>query len=1107
MVRPSSSPSLVLAHAATLAAALSGSLATPLAAQHEQGAADPNAPMYVAPRSAAAQEAIAGFQLAETLVCDLVASEPDLANPVAFAIDGKGRVYVAETFRIKDGVFDDRDYMQWKDDDLACRTVAERLAKYEKHIKDRIPRFAAYSERVRLLVDTDRNGTLDKATVFAAGFDQLADGIASGVLPVGQDVWFTNIPKLWRLRDADGDGTAEVRDAVHDGYGVHSSLIGHDLHGLVVGPDRRLYFSIGDRGFHVEHEGRTHAYPDEGAVLRCELDGSGLEVVHRGLRNPQELAFDAHGDLFTGDNNSDGGDRARLVQIVAGADSGWRIGFQWLDDRGAWNRERMWQPRQPGQPARTLPPIANFADGPSGLAFDPGVGLPERFRGCFFLCDFRGGASYSGVHAVRLQRAGAGYELASADKVIWNVLATDVDFGPDGAMYVLDWVAGWNKSGKGRIYRVRTPGMANDMQLRAGAQLLAADLKPRGEAALVALLAHADRRVRQEAQFALVDLGARDALFAAAKNKAGRQARLHGLFGLGILGRKDAAALDGVAALLDDGDADVRAIAARVLGDCRRADAVGALTKRLTDGSGRVQREAALALARLGAAAEPATGELVELLRRNDDRDAVLRHAASYALAEAAKPDALLAAAGHGSRAVRLGALLALARRGNAEVARFLTDADPDLRADAARAIHDTPIPIAMQALAKLAYDDDPDSEAVDWRAINANRAVGLSENGEALVHLAAQPNHGERMRIEALDVVGEWLAPHGQCRVTGNWRPCQHPGADVVRQCFFGSLPLFLADPVVAAAACRAAATLGLREAGPQLATAVASTLPAAARLAALDALAQLDAPQLEATLAGIGADAPVALRQRAVALLSKTAPAKAVPVLATLAQNAPQGERQAAFEALGDIADAAATAVLAGWLDQLAANTVPAALQLDLLQAAGKHPTLAARTTPFLAEDSKDALAGWRVALEGGDAGKGRAVFHDHEATRCTRCHALGGSGGNAGPALDGIGKKLTRAQLLEALVAPSARIAEGFGATTVRLHDGTMHVGVITKDQDGEVVVAPANGEPVRLQATAIASRTPNAESAMPRMAGPLDRRQVRDLVEFLGRQRKD
>ncbi|MFN9275904.1 MAG: hypothetical protein ACK6D2_09255, partial [Planctomycetota bacterium] len=241
---------------------------------------------------------------------------------------------------------------------------------------------------------------------------------------------------------------------------------------------------------------------------------------------------------------------------------------------------------------------------------------------------------------------------------------------------------------------------------------------------------------------------------------------------------------------------------------------------------------------------------------------------------------------------MRLGALLALARRGDAAVARFLADADPDLRADAARAIHDTPIPAAMQALAKLAYDDAPDREAVDWRAINANRAVGMSENGEALVHLAALPSHAERMRVEALDVLGEWLDPHGQCRVTGNWRPCQHPGGDVVKQSFFGSLPQLLADPVVAAAACRAAAKLGLQQ----------------------------------------------------------------------------------------------------------------------------------------------------------------------------------------AGPALDGIGKKLTRAQLLEALVAPSARIAEGSGTTTVRLHDGTMHAGVVTKDQDGEVVVAPANGDPVRIPATAIASRTP-------------------------------
>ena len=75
-------------------------------------------------------------------------------------------------------------------------------------------------------------------------------------------------------------------------------------------PDGKLYFSCGDRGFPVETERGPIAHPHTGAVLRCNLDGSELEVYHTGLRNPQELVFDEHGNLFTGENNSDGGDNA-----------------------------------------------------------------------------------------------------------------------------------------------------------------------------------------------------------------------------------------------------------------------------------------------------------------------------------------------------------------------------------------------------------------------------------------------------------------------------------------------------------------------------------------------------------------------------------------------------------------------------------------------------------------------------------------------------------------------------------------------------------------------------------------------------------------------------
>ncbi len=1083
-----------------------------LTAQHDAALPAPKPTMFVAPASAAAQDQIKGFQLGGGLLCDLVAAEPDLCNAVAFAIDGKGRFYVAETFRIGDGTFDTRSYMQWKDDDLACLTVADRLAKYEKHIAKDIPKYAAYSERIRMLVDSDRNGTLDRSTVFAEGFAEMADGIAAGVLPVGDDVWFTNIPKLWKLRDRDGDGIADERSVVHDGYGVHTSLIGHDLHGLIVGPDRRLYFSIGDRGFHVQQGDRTFAYPHEGAVLRCELDGSNLEVVHRGLRNPQELAFDGEGDLFTGDNNSDGGDRARLVQIVDGADSGWRIGFQWLDDRGAWNREKMWHPRHPGQPAAILPPILNFADGPSGLAFDPGVGLPERFRGCFFLCDFRGGPSYSGVHSLRLARAGAGYELASTDKVIWNVLATDVDFGPDGSLYVLDWVSGWAKTGKGRIYRVRTAAMANDLTLRSTAQLLAADLTPRGPIALQSLLSHADRRVRQAAQFALVDLVAADCLHAAAKATDSRVARLHGIWGLGILGRQDGKHLEGVASWLDDGDADVRAATARVLGDVRVASATDALTKRLTDSNARVKREAALALARIGKPAAGASKALIELLRHNDDHDVVLRHAASFALAATATSEVLHAAIGDQSRAVRLGVLLAMARQQDTEITRFLTDKEVTLRAAAARAIYENPIPGALQKLAELGYDDNPDDDAIDWRAINANRMVGLSENGESLVHLACLENHPERTRREALAVLGEWRTPHGQCRVTGNWRPCEHPGADIVAMCLFGSLPKLLGDKVTAAAAARASAKLGLTATAPQLVALVsAADMPVDARLAALDALADLQSPEIEQALIAIEANAPATLRQRAVALLSKTAPEKAVPVLASLLDNGSSGgslgEKQAAFEALGNTTHAAATALLRSWLTRHSLGEVANTLQLDLLDAAKKHAGLNDALASIDTAAQASGVAGpFLVAREGGDSGRGRSVFHDNEATRCTRCHSLAGLGGNAGPALDGIGKKLTREQLLEALISPSVRIAEGFGATTIELHNGTLHSGVINKDQDGAITITPATGEATDVPWTSIKSRKPNAESAMPAMGGTLTRRQIRDLIEFLSKQQK-
>src|SRR5687767_9231971 len=210
---------------------------------------------FIAPESNEGELAMKRFRVPKGFKVELVAAEPLLANPVAFCIDEQGRFYVAETFRLHTGVTDIRGHMDWLDEDLASRSVEERIAMMKRHEGKRISEYAKDSDRVRLLVDSDGDGRADKSTVFADGFNGLADGIGAGVLARKGAVYFANIPHLWLLQDKNGDGMAESKRSLHYGYGVRVGFIGHDLHGLCIGTDGKLYFSIGDRGAHVQLPG------------------------------------------------------------------------------------------------------------------------------------------------------------------------------------------------------------------------------------------------------------------------------------------------------------------------------------------------------------------------------------------------------------------------------------------------------------------------------------------------------------------------------------------------------------------------------------------------------------------------------------------------------------------------------------------------------------------------------------------------------------------------------------------------------------------------------------------------------------------------------------
>ena len=149
----------------------------------------------IAAASNAGEAALKSFQIPKGMQAELFVAEPLLANPVDFCIDEQGRVYVAETFRQKKGVEDNRSHMNWLHDDLALQTVEERVAMFKKHLGDKALEYTKEHDRIRLLTDTDGDGKADKAIVFVDGFNNIADGTGAGVLAIDGDVYYTCYPE------------------------------------------------------------------------------------------------------------------------------------------------------------------------------------------------------------------------------------------------------------------------------------------------------------------------------------------------------------------------------------------------------------------------------------------------------------------------------------------------------------------------------------------------------------------------------------------------------------------------------------------------------------------------------------------------------------------------------------------------------------------------------------------------------------------------------------------------------------------------------------------------------------------------------------------------
>ncbi|MFT5130103.1 MAG: quinoprotein glucose dehydrogenase, partial [Rhodothermales bacterium] len=720
-----------------------------------------------------------------TLSAELWAEAPLVISPVGLAFDHQGRAYATRVRRRKVASLDLRQHRNWVKHDLAIQSVADKLSFYQSAVTDQkregVPTWApqdrnedgkkdfndlsVLKDEIRMITDSDGDGKPDTSTILDS-YGTPTTGIAAGALVHNGDLYVACEPDIWRYEGGD----PKKRTRISTGYSIHIGQGGHNMSGLAVGFDGRIYWSVGDKGINASGpDGSKVFLPNRGGVMRCEPDGSNLECFSPGVRNGQELAFDQYGNLFTVDNDGDyPGERERFLYLMEGGEIGWRLNWQWYAYQdfakvsgekpyNPWMEEQLFKTRFRGQAAYILPPVANYSNGPCGFAYNPGTALNARYKDHFFI------AQGKSLFAFQVEPDGAKFRMKGDHQVLKGPWNTGVTFGPDGALYIADWMGG--PSERGRIYKVDDPAAAANPARLETQKLLSEGFAKRELSELRKLLAHADMRVRRESQFELVRRNDIKGLTAALTQTDHQLARLHAIWGLGQLGRNDANIMDPLAAHMSDPDPHVRRQLARIFGESQLYPL--ALFDLLKDPDITVRAEAAIAMSRLGGPLKP----LVDAAVANADKDAYLRHAIVMGLTFQ-KPAELAAIAIHESPSARLVAILALRRQLSPEIAVFMQDSDPYLVTETARAIHDDlSIPGALPALAAALERTDVPGEPFLRRAINANFRVGTPDCATRLANFAARDDVPEKMRTTALACLALWAKPPVLDAVEGRYR------------------------------------------------------------------------------------------------------------------------------------------------------------------------------------------------------------------------------------------------------------------------------------------------------------------------------------------------